>query len=141
MNNIVDDMFAMGQEPEWKTELFSQLNENDIQFIRSVDIDNIDANNLEKYIKLLAGCCVHHHLVDDEHAIQYVVSIFYELSDYTHQILDSIYEYEEVDAIRKYAKLIHNIDNLIAKRKTLVNVQEFKIKQRYKEPPPREPGG
>ena len=140
MNNIVDDMFAMGQESVWKTKIISHLDRNDIEFIRSIDIETTDIENIERYIKLLASCCVHHHLVDDEHAIAYVVSVFHEFSTYTHQILDSIYEYEEIDAIKKYAKLIHNIDNLIAERKTLVIVREFKIKQRYKSPPIREPG-
>lgn len=139
MNNLVDDIFAIGQEPEWKTELISHLNEKDIQFIRSINIESIDVDSLEQYVKLLARCCVHHHLIDDEHAISYVVSTFYELCDYIHLILDSIYDYQEIEAIKKYARLIHNIDSLIIKRETLVKVQEFKIKQRYKEQI-REPG-
>lgn len=139
MTNTIDDMFNAGQESEWKTNLIDHLNQDEKQFIRDIDIDTIGVNELELYVKLLASCCVRNHLVDDEHAVAYVVSTFYELNKHLHSILDSIYEYEEIDAIKRYTQLIHNIDELMAKRKGMKYIQEFKIKQRYKQEI-REPG-
>ena len=141
MTNVIDDIFNLGQEPKWKTELLAHLSNDEQEFIRTslINIDTIGINSLEHLIKLLANSCVRDNLIDDKHAIIYTLTLFNELKMYQHSILDSQYDYKEVDAIKEYTSIINNIDEVIIKRKALVNIREFKIKQRYKQKI-REPG-